>query len=570
MIFDTLNHPLTLTSRGTRRRFPSWRSNATIDEKDTSIGRLSRNRIDKTAKGMNNIVFYKSILCVAFGCMTIITVSQRTKTPFASRFLRQSQRSNDVKQLEFEDARTIRGHRVDGRFPLHVDSFEEIPHPGILFSGSERVRLLLPKLEFQETLTVPKFWQPDNSTPQGVRKYLGNNGQRIMSPVEAQSIGSMTHDLETIFVSVASYRDSECRPTIESIFARASHPERIRVAVVDQIETEDPKCTEPILPCDEDPTQILCKYKDLIDTYEVRSYLMVGPVLARHIAHRMYRNEYFAMQVDAHVRFTQGWDNDIISQWHATGNEMAVLTTYLTDIADSIDPTTHKSRRADRNMMCDIKYEGSSSSQKHLVLKSPAKSTPNIQGTPMLHPFWSAGFSFARGHFVVQVPYDPFVPMLFQGEESSIAIRAFSYGYDFYAPERSVAFHIFAMKDNIARRNRHKFWENEILYAGALEKSLERIVGITRMAGNSSPTNFFHQGEELYGLGLVRRPEKYFQTFGIHPDLARVEPHLCSFVHGGNMHREFQPHLRGDGMGINYDDITVEFRDPFGSKEMEE
>jgi hypothetical protein len=42
---------------------------------------------------------------------------------------------------------------------------------------------------------------------------------------------------------------------------------------------------------------------------------------------------------------------------------------------------------------------------------------PRIKDTPLLNPFWAAGFSFARGHFVVQVPYDQYLPMVFQGEE---------------------------------------------------------------------------------------------------------------------------------------------------------
>jgi hypothetical protein len=36
------------------------------------------------------------------------------------------------------------------------------------------------------------------------------------------------------------------------------------------------------------------------------------------------------------------------------------------------------------------------------------------QTMPMLQPFWAAGFAFSRGHFVLRVPYDPYLPMLFQ------------------------------------------------------------------------------------------------------------------------------------------------------------
>ena len=39
---------------------------------------------------------------------------------------------------------------------------------------------------------------------------------------------------------------------------------------------------------------------------------------------------------------------------------------------------------------------------------------------PTIEPFWAAGFSFGRGHFVVNVPYDQHLPWIFQGEEISI------------------------------------------------------------------------------------------------------------------------------------------------------
>jgi hypothetical protein len=44
----------------------------------------------------------------------------------------------------------------------------------------------------------------------------------------------------------------------------------------------------------------------------------------------------------------------------------------------------------------------------------------------------------------------------------SIGIRGFSIGYDFYAPERSVCFHHYAVGKNAKTRNKvHHFWEND-------------------------------------------------------------------------------------------------------------
>ena len=42
--------------------------------------------------------------------------------------------------------------------------------------------------------------------------------------------------------------------------------------------------------------------------------------------------------------------------------------------------------------------------------------------------------------------------MIFQGEEISIGVRGFTHGYDFYAPEKSVNFHVYAQGENKVKR----------------------------------------------------------------------------------------------------------------------
>jgi len=184
----------------------------------------------------------------------------------------------------------------------------------------------------------------------------------------------------------------------------------------------------------------------------------------------------------------------------------------------------------------------------------------------MLHPFWAAGFSFSRGHFLVNVPYDPYLPFVFQGEEILQSIRAFTFGYDFYAPIRNVAFHIYAMKENLEkRRNVHKFDENEIIFPGVKKHSYLRLIGIS---GTTRPAmDYFRLEEEKYGLGQVRTREQFFQTFGIHPETRTVEEGLCGFVQGSvgsktSMHTQFTPHLRYDKMGIDYSRIDYRHRTP--------
>jgi hypothetical protein len=274
-------------------------------------------------------------------------------------------------------------------------------------------------------LQVPRFWSPP------IHK------GRLMSRETAMKIGSCaqpdvhgTHARgaacplrhRTIYIGIASYRDFECRGTVEEAFRMAKYPERIRVGVVDQIVLgEDPVCNAPHQPCDKHPEQALCKYKDQVDVYQMDANLSIGPVFARHIGYRLYRGEYYATQSDAHVSFTQDWDVDIVSQIESTHNEMAVLTTYLTDVQGSIDKQGRSTRKT-RPIMCNTVWEGGAQGM-HLRHASQPEKFPSIPGEPQLSPWWAAGYSFSRGHFVVNVPYDPYQPMIFQGEEMSI-------GYD--------------------------------------------------------------------------------------------------------------------------------------------
>ena len=270
------------------------------------------------------------------------------------------------------------------------------------------------------------------------------------------------------------------------------------------------------------------------------------------------------MQVDSHVRFVANWDKDIINQWRSTGNEMAVISTYLSDIANSIDQKTHKSMRETRSVLCNVEFEWKGDSKEHLKYNIQPTNKPHIHSSPMLHPFWAAGFSFGRGHFVVMVPYDPLLPLVFQGEEISMTVRAFTHGYDFYSPTSNVAYHIYATRGNKeSRMNVKTFTENAALFPGAKEAAYHRLNGIIGTGKRSIEFNHFDQ--QLYGLGGARKPETFYRTFGIHVDKSEVEKGLCDFVQGigghTSMHQKFIPFLRDNGMGIDYSKIKFEYEE---------
>lgn len=299
-------------------------------------------------------------------------------------------------------------------------NFEEVIHPGHKAKGHPDV-----------IMNVPHFWINDPVSVHQMTLMPRELAMQIGSCITPDSHGNYARgdacpvEERTIYVAIASYRDFQCRDTVTSIFARASYPERVRVGVIDQIvEGEDGACDAPYIPCKDDPNQMVCKHKDRLDVFQVEASLSIGPVFARHLGHRLYRGEYYYMQSDAHVTFTKGWDMDIISQLESTHNEMAVLSTYLSDIEGSLDKEGNSLRNT-RPIMCNTDYEDGQES-KYLRHGSQPEAVPTIHGSPQLQPYWAAGYSFSRGHFVVNVPYDFYQPMIFQGEEMSIGIRGFS------------------------------------------------------------------------------------------------------------------------------------------------
>ncbi len=345
---------------------------------------------------------------------------------------------------------------------INNEEFETILHPAVVMRPDKNVKEGGEEEDEDKAKTamaVPRFWNPP--VFKDVRTYLGNYGENLITPYQASRIGSKivsakNYDvqvgdaeevyekgvdgkediirvsvdeippdeaemLETIFVAIASYRDYRCPHTVEALFEQAAHPERIRVGVVDQLEPgEDDSCVKNKRSCEQNPDDTLCKYAHQIDSFEMDASLAVGPVFARHIGNRMYRGEYFFMQSDAHMEFVKGWDQEVIDQWRSAKNEMAVLTTYVSEVIDHYNFDSGTRDTSNRPIMCVTEFETDyyNENLSFLMHGQQPEAKPHVHGEPTLHPLWAAGFSFARGHFVVQVPYDQYLPMVFQGEQT--------------------------------------------------------------------------------------------------------------------------------------------------------
>lgn len=157
-------------------------------------------------------------------------------------------------------------------------------------------------------------------------------------------------DKKTIFVSIASYCDSECGHTIRDLYRNAAVPVRIYVGVAwqstvagqwdwDQYDAHTAtreNCNDGVLfngysysndnvDNNDDDNGWKDILKENVRTAAIPSNQACGPVWARCVAFALWRGEHFLLQIDSHMRFRQGWDRYLICQLEKTREEMKIM-----------------------------------------------------------------------------------------------------------------------------------------------------------------------------------------------------------------------------------------------------
>ena len=262
---------------------------------------------------------------------------------------------------------------------------------------------------------------------------------------------------KTIFVQIASYRDPQLIPTLNSLLDNAKNPENLTVCICWQ--HADDEGTEIFLDAGFD----ILGFRDgpnsphqIIDaTYKGASFKIIdvpymasqGACWARWSIQQNYDDEKYTLQLDSHHRFVPHWDEVSINMLESLRykSKKPLLTAYI----PSFDPDNDPAGRVQEPWKMDFDRfipEGA-------VFFIPSTIEDHKQRTePMRSRFYSAHFCFADGSFAVEVQHDPLY--FFHGEEISIAARAFTHGYDLYHPHKLIAWHEYT------RKNRVKVWDD--------------------------------------------------------------------------------------------------------------
>lgn len=265
-----------------------------------------------------------------------------------------------------------------------------------------------------------------------------------------------------IFVQIASYRDPQLIPTLDSMLDNASNPENLHIGICWQHGPEEGLdffleagvdltgfSDGTKVPTLQDKHVVIdATYKgaklSIIDVPHLESK---GACWARNSIQQLYAGEKYTLQLDSHHRFVPEWDKKCIDMLEGLRykSKKPVLTAYI----PSFDPENDPDGRVQEPWKMDFDRfipEGA-------VFFIPSTIDNHASLTePMRARFYSAHFCFADGSFATEVQHDP--QYFFHGEEISIAARAFTHGYDLYHPHIVVAWHEYT------RKNRTKVWDD--------------------------------------------------------------------------------------------------------------
>jgi hypothetical protein len=290
--------------------------------------------------------------------------------------------------------------------------------------------------------------------------------------------------MDKIFVQIASYRDPQLVLTIDDMINKAKYPERLTFGICWQYDEEEDIEVFNHLP------NIRIKH------YHYSQSEGLG--WARNITNSLYEGEKYTLQIDSHHRFVENWDEIVLEDYNQALeiSEKPIITTYCTPFNPE-----DCSCKYDKTPCLMSQYEFSAD---RLLMSMPWYIQDYRERTKIIKARTISGhFYFTSGEFIQDVPYDPDIYFGGYTEETTLSVRAFTKGYDFYSPYRMVMWHEYT------RNYRVKHWEDHGLESATKKTSGERDVYARKKTRQlfGQEDNGIEMG--VYGLGDVRTLHDY-------------------------------------------------------------
>lgn len=292
----------------------------------------------------------------------------------------------------------------------------------------------------------------------------------------------------TIFVSIASYRDSECPLTLDSLYSNADFPKNIYVGICQQNDiSQDVDCIPP-------------KYKSNpnIKIMRIKSTEAKGPTYARYHCSTLYSGQKYYLQIDSHTVFVKGWDTIVLDMIRKLP-EKSVLSYY---------PMAYDQMNAYKTQPNLVPRICRSFFNKRDMLSFDGPEMM-VATEPYRVPFVAGGFQFSNASFLKDMPYDSNLDYLFVGEEILQSVRFFTNGWNVYSPHVNIVFHEYT------RAEKPKIW-TDIVY--------KDDVAFARV---KDYLNGKQKSGDKYGIGTARTLKDFYTFAGIDFKSRKILKDFC-------------------------------------------
>ena len=311
----------------------------------------------------------------------------------------------------------------------------------------------------------------------------------------------------TIFVALAAYCEPELELTIKDCIAKSSKPDNLRFGICLQYDAGGEK--EIQADCID---HLITDKRIRVIKFDHRE--SKGGCWARNLVQTMYAEEDYTIQVDAHTRFVEGWDQTLINMVQRFPSEKPLITGFppLYFRHDEVDSYTCLDWRGYTNTTVMEQWSPDG------WIHHPTHDIKENFQSPRYTRFLSGAFVFTSGEWNKTIMQDP--EHYYSGEEFALTLRSYTHGYDLFTPDEIVVWHRCHPEAN---RKHFSDFENEISQKHH-NKAMERL-------------NLLMKGDpagELgrFGLGTTRNLEDFYnfsgldcENFEAHPDaIAGVPP----------------------------------------------
>jgi hypothetical protein len=333
------------------------------------------------------------------------------------------------------------------------------------------------------------------------------------------NIPTLTHTpnlSDTIFVSIASYRDEECPKTLLNLYKNAKNPTKIFVGICQQNDTGDTDCLDEIIKNNSDVLPV-----NNIKIMRIPHYDAMGPTYARYMCSKLWNRETFYLQIDSHTQFVKGWDEICISSVKEAESIIPKEKNTNGKVALSYFPKANYNKTGEiSNTINDsLPYTCNSSVDVNKIVRGGATEIRDFKDFPIVIPHIAAGMLFVRSNFLKTSSYDPWLTYVYEGEEVLLSARLWTSGYTLIAPKSNVCVHLYtdSTLEERGYTKRPLFWDdntgevvNKIKVGGNLR--LRYLLGTIPL--EEVPIEF-RLNIDKYGMGKLRTLDEYYKFIGV-------------------------------------------------------